>query len=224
MNGKYILSFLKKLTANNNREWFAENKQKYQQALSEFEQIVSSLIDSISEFDESIKGMQAKDCIYRIYRDVRFSHDKSPYKNHFGAYISAKGGRKSERAGYYIHFEEGDSILGGGLYCPQPPILKKIRQSIYDNIDEYKSIVTSPSFSRFKPMGEKLKNIPRGFPKEFIDGDYLKNKHFTYIYEMDEKFFNSDNFIDKSITIFKEMYTFNIFLNYTVDEVLENNL
>lgn len=141
MNGNYILQFLTELVANNNREWFAENKGKYELALNQFTEIVNTLIAQIGEFDASIRGMQAKDCIFRIYRDVRFSHDKSPYKNHFGAYISANGGRKSERAGYYIHFEPNASLLAGGLYCPTPPVLKAIRQSVFDNIEEYKEIV-----------------------------------------------------------------------------------
>lgn len=222
MNGKYILQFLTELKDNNNREWFAENKDKYQRALTEFEHIVSALIIQISAFDQSIKGMQAKDCIYRIYRDVRFSHDKSPYKNHLGAYISAKGGRKSERAGYYIHFEVGGSMLGGGLYCPPPPILKAVRQSIYDNIEEYKSIVTNPAFKKLEAIGEKLKTMPQGYPKDFPDGEYLKSKDYTYIYKMNEAFCASDDLVEKSIVIFKEMHALNIFLNYTVDEVLEN--
>ena len=222
MNGKYILQFVSELVSNNNREWFAENKDKYVHALAEFEQIVSALIVKISEFDESIKGMQAKDCIYRIYRDVRFSHDKSPYKNHLGAYISAKGGRKSERAGYYIHFEVGGSMLGGGLYCPAPPILKAVRQSIFDNINEYKSIVTNSAFEKFESIGEKLKNIPQGYPKDFPDGDYLKSKDYTYIYKMSEDFCSSEDFVKKTLIIFKEMHALNNFLNYSVDEIINN--
>jgi len=222
MNGKNILSFLAELNQNNNRDWFAENKGKYQQALAEFEQMVNYLIVHISEFDKDIAGMQAKDCIFRIYRDVRFSHDKSPYKNHFGAYISSNGGRKSERAGYYIHFELGSCMLSGGLYCPMPPVLKAVRQAVYDNIEEYKEIVEEKTFAAtFVDMEDKLKTVPRGFPKDFPDADYLKNKHYAFSHLVKDEFFAADDCLDKSIEVFKRMYPINKFLNYTVDEVHE---
>ncbi len=222
MNGNYILQFLTELVANNNREWFAENKGKYELALNQFTEIVNTLIAQIGEFDPSIRGMQAKDCIFRIYRDVRFSHNKAPYKNHFGAYISANGGRKSERAGYYIHFEPNGSLLAGGLYCPAPPVLKAIRQSVYHNIEEYKEILHAPAFKKFIDFGEKLKTVPRGFPKDFPDGEYLKSKDFGYMFKMDEEFYSSEDFISEVVDIFKEMKPLNDFMNYTVDEVLNS--
>ncbi len=222
MNGSYILEFLTELVANNNREWFAENKGKYELALNQFTDIVNTLIAQIGEFDPSIRGLQAKECIFRIYRDVRFSKDKSPYKNHFGAYISANGGRKSERAGYYIHFQPGECLLAGGLYHPTPPVLKAIREAVFNNIEEYKEIVHAPVFDKFMEFGEKLKTVPRGFPKDFPDGEYLKSKDFGYMFSMNEEFYNSEDFIGEVIDIFEEMKPLNNFLNYTVDEVLEN--
>lgn len=223
MNGKNILAFLAELAENNNREWFAENKSRYQQAVADFEQMVNYAIGRIAEFDKDIAGMQAKDCIFRIYRDVRFSNDKSPYKQYFGAYISAKGGRKSERAGYYIHIEKGSCMLSGGIYCPQPAVLKALRQAVYDNIDEFKQIVEDPAFAKAFEIGEtdKLKTVPRGFPKDFADGEYLKQKHYTFTHLVPDDFFAADDCIDKAIEVFKLMYTGNRFLNYTVDEVLD---
>jgi len=222
MNGKNILHFLSELSNNNNRDWFAQNKEAYQLALTDFEKMVNYLIVHIAEFDKEISGLQAKDCIFRIYRDVRFSHDKSPYKNHFGAYISV-GGRKSLRAGYYIHFELGTCLLSGGIYCPQPNILKALRKAVYDNIEEYKAIVENPSFaSTFSEVEEKLKTIPRGFPSDFPDGDYLKNKHYAFTHLVNDTFFESDNCMHETINLFKQMYPINQFLNYTVDEILNN--
>jgi uncharacterized protein (TIGR02453 family) len=224
MNGKNILSFLAELNNNNNREWFNENKGKYQLALKDFEQMVNYLIAHISEFDKEIAGTQAKDCIFRIYRDVRFSHDKSPYKNHFGAYICAGGGRKSERAGYYIHFELGSCMFGGGIYCPQPKILNALRQAVYDNIEEFKEIVEEKNFADtfVDDMPDKLKSMPKGFPKDFPDGKYLKNKHYVYSHYVKDEFFLSDNCMEKIVEVFKTLQPINRFLNYTVDEVLEN--
>ena len=221
MNGKNILRFLAELNENNNREWFTENKDKYQRAMGEFEQMVNYLIAHIAEFDKEIAGLEAKDCTFRIYRDVRFSHDKAPYKNHFGAYICAGGGRKSERAGYYIHFQVGGCMFGGGLYCPLPPVLKAVRQSVYDNIEEYKEIVEEKNFAAsFSEMEEKLKTIPRGFPKEFPDGEYLKNKHYVFSHQVPDSFFYTDDCVEKTLKVFKLMQPINKFLNYTVDDVL----
>lgn len=222
MNGKNSLHFLSELTNNNNRDWFAQNKNAYQKALTDFEEIVNYLIVHTAAFDKEISGLQAKDCIFRIYRDVRFSHDKSPYKNHFGAYISV-GGRKSLRAGYYIHFEPGGCLLSGGIYCPQPDILKALRKAVYDNIDEYKKIVENPSFaSTFSEVEEKLKTIPRGFPSDFPEGDYLKNKHYAFTHKVNDIFFESDDCMNKTIALFKQLHPINQFLNYTVDEVLND--
>jgi len=224
MNGKNILQFISELNKNNNREWFAENKDRYQSALAEFEQMVNYLIAHIAEFDKDIVGVEAKDCIFRIYRDVRFSHDKSPYKNHFGAYISAGGGRKSERAGYYFHLEIGSCLLSGGLYSPMPQILKAVRQSVYDNMEEFKAIVEEKTFAAtFSNMEDRLKTVPRGYPKDFPDAKYIKNKHYAFTHMVNDNFFASDDCLDKSIDIFKRMYPINKFLNYTVDEVSHNS-
>ncbi len=222
MNAKNIFSFLAELKENNNREWFAANKAKYQQAMADFEKITERLIAEISLFDKEIAGLQAKDCIFRIYRDVRF-HDKTPYKNHFGAYICAGGGKKSERSGYYFHLELGNSILSGGLWSPLPAVLKAVRQAVYDNIEEFKEIVENPTFSDTFIFGEdeQLKTLPRGFPKDFPDADYLKHKHYTVYHREPDSFFAKDDWFEKTLEIFRIMQPLHRFLNYTVDEVLD---
>ncbi|MDR1679373.1 MAG: DUF2461 domain-containing protein [Prevotellaceae bacterium] len=222
MNAQHILHFLAELRDNNNREWFAENKDKYLQAKSDFEQIVTAMIARIADFDKEIAGLQAKDCIFRIYRDTRF-HDKTPYKNHLGAYICAGGGRKSERSGYYFHLELGNSMLSGGLWSPQPAVLKAVRQAVYENIDEFKEIVENPTFSNTFVFGEdeQLKTVPRGFPKDFADADYLKHKHYTVYRHEPDSFFAANDWFEKTIEIFRIMQPLHRFLNYTVDEVLD---
>ena len=112
-----ILEFLTLIKENNNREWFHENKALYNQAKNDFEVFVNLAINEISKFDKSIVSVDAKDCIFRIFRDVRFSKSKMPYKANFGAFI-IKGGKKSPMAGYYIHVEPGNSFLAGGIYMP----------------------------------------------------------------------------------------------------------
>lgn len=221
MNIHNILQFLNELKINNNREWFAENKVRYDKLKTDFENLSKELIREISLFDEEIKHVEAKDCVFRIYRDTRFSHDKTPYKTHFGVFIASAGGRKSQRGGYYLHLDPDGCFFGAGVWCPQPELLKALRQSVYDNIDELNEIRKSPDFAQyFNDFFEedKLKTVPRGFPKDFPDAELLKLKHYLVEYKFDDQFVNSDNFIQRVVEVAKCAYPLNVFLNYTVDE------
>jgi len=216
-----IIRFLSELNINNNREWFAENKAWYDQVRIEFEKLSKDLIARISTFDEDIKHVEAKDCVFRIYRDTRFSHDKTPYKTHFGVFIASAGGRKSQRGGYYLHLDPAGCFVAAGVWCPQPDLLKALRQSVYDNIDELNEIRNSPTFSQYFTSffeEDKLKTVPRGFPKDFPDAEMLKLKHYMVEYKLDEKLINSPDFVQELTDIVKCAYPLNRFLNYTVDE------
>ena len=216
-----IIRFLSELNINNNREWFAENKARYDQVRIEFEKMSKDLIAAISTFDEDIKHVEAKDCVFRIYRDTRFSHDKTPYKTHFGVFIASAGGRKSQRGGYYLHLDPAGCFVAAGVWCPQPDLLKALRQSVYDNIDELNEIRNSPTFSQYFTSffeEDKLKTVPRGFPKDFPDAEMLKLKHYMVEYKLDEKLINSPDFVQELTDIVKCAYPLNRFLNYTVDE------
>ena len=185
------------LTKNNNREWFNNNKNQYLEAKEIFEKFIIKLIEQISTFDTSLEGIQAKDCIFRIYRDVRFSKDKKPYKNHFGAYIS-NGGRKSNFAGYYIHISNTESFLGGGLHSPEPTILKKIREDIDYDSSTLRQIISNKKFKNTynSLIGEKLKVAPKGYPKTHIDIDLLRHKEFTAIKTINTNIITDVNFIN----------------------------
>ena len=128
---KDILDFLTELRQHNNRDWFNERKDRFYELRATFLNRVDELIRLISVFDEEISGLEAKDCVYRIYRDTRFSPDKTPYKTFFSAYIASKGGKKSLRAGYYLHLEPGNCLLGGGVWCPESKLLKELREAVY---------------------------------------------------------------------------------------------
>lgn len=214
-----IFRFLKDLAANNNREWFNEHRDEYETARTEFESFLSVVIARISLFDKSIRGIQPKDCTYRIYRDTRFSSDKTPYKNHFGGYINAKG-KKSNHCGYYVHIQPDSCMLAGGSLCLPPNVLRALRQSIYDNIDEYRSIVEDPNFKRFFPIiGEDwLKTAPKGFPKDFKYIDYLKPREFVCSYNVPDAFFLAPNMLDKTEETFRQFKRFADFINYTIDD------
>ncbi len=216
-----ILGFLRELKENNNREWFQENKSCYQQLKGEFEGLVDEMIAKIALWDEEVANLKAKDCVYRIYRDVRFSPDKSPYKTHFGAYICGFRGRNSGRCGYYLHLEPDACLLGGGCYCPEPALLKRLRQDIYENIEEFTSIIREPEFAaEFPVIGAegKLKKVPAPFPADFPEADLLKNKNYDVLSMKPDKWFEAVDFPDKADAVFKKMYKFNRFLNYTIDE------
>lgn len=221
MNIQPILDFLKELQENNYREWFNAHKDSYLESKKIYEELITRLILEIGEFDEGVKYLTPAECIFRIYRDVRFSHDKSPYKTHFGAYIAPHGGRKSIFGGYYIHLEPGNCILGGGVYCPEPVELKKIRSAIYENYDELEKILNNPQFvSIFGKMesDDRLKKVPAGFPADFKGVEYLKFKHFLANHYLSDEEISKEDMTVYAPKVFKALYPFNQFFN----EILED--
>jgi len=174
------LKFLAKLKKNNDRDWFKANKKEYNEARAEFEAAVEDLIERIAAFDPELIGTAPKDCLFRIYRDIRFSKDKSPYKTAFGAYI-APGGRKSMAPGYYFHVEPKATFLAGGLYRPDGPVLLNVRNAIAGDPKALPKIEKQAAFK--KNFGkieshENLKNAPKGFDPEHPAIEYLKMKDF----------------------------------------------
>lgn len=223
MSTKTILQFLSELSSNNNREWFALNKATYEKERLNFEQLCNELIPEIAKFDAEIKHVEAKDCIFRIYRDTRFSHDKTPYKTHFGVFIATAGGRKSQRGGYYLHLDPVGSFIASGVWCPEPNLLKALRKSVYDNIDELNEIRSNKNFEQyFKSFfdEDKLKNVPPGYPKDFPDAELLKLKHYMVEHKLDNSILEATNFVQQVAAIFNYAHPLNKFLNYTVDEIL----
>jgi uncharacterized protein (TIGR02453 family) len=219
---KDILNFLKALKGNNNREWFAENKAWYEKSKQDFSEFVELLILEIRKIDNEIGALEAKDCQFRIFRDVRFSKDKSPYKTNFGAYIS-RGGKKLNFAGYYFHMEPGEYFMSGGVYMPQGPVLKAIRQEIFHRIDEFKDLINAPAFKKnFKGLSEieKLKTPPKDFPKDFPDIDLLKHKHYIMSKSLNEKELLNPNLIKDARETYKAMVPFNHFLNNVIEDVI----
>lgn len=223
MNISVVFDFLEKLAANNNREWFNAHRDEYEKARAEFEKLVATVIERITVFDESIRGVQVKDCTYRIYRDTRFSSDKTPYKTHMGAYINAKG-KKSDHCGYYVHVQPGNCLLAGGSYCPPPKLLKALRQAVYDNIEEFVSIVEDPEFKKFfQRIGFSfVKTTPKGFPKDFEYIDYLKCKEYSCDYAVPDSFFASPEMPNRIEDAFRQLKRFSDFMNYTIDEFEEH--
>lgn len=217
-----ILTFLKTLKLNNNREWFNEHKEEYNALRTQFERYVDELIQMLLPYDEELTGLQAKDCLYRIYRDVRFSYDKTPYKTHFAAYM-AKGGKKSPRGGYYLHIEPDNCMLSGGVWSPEPKLLRLLRQAVFDNVEEFSEIMENPEFKKLYPglEGEKLKIVPRPFPKDSPASEYMKYKDYIVLGRVKDEYFSDMNWKRNVIDDFRKLIPFNRFLNYTVDEFYE---
>lgn len=216
-----LIDFLSDLREHNNREWFQDHKSQYDTLRAQFVDDVERLIALLSQHDEQLRGLQVKDCIYRIYRDIRFSSDKTPYKTYFSAYM-ARGGRKSVRAGYYVHIEPGNVALSGGIWCPEPRLIKALRQAIFDNIDEWQSIVESPVFKQHYPqfVGETLKIVPRGFPREGEHTEWFKRKDYTVWGVQPDAFITEHNWVEQAAEKLLLIKPMNDFLNYTVDEVM----
>ncbi|PJJ62902.1 DUF2461 domain-containing protein [Chryseobacterium geocarposphaerae] len=208
------LDFLKKLDQNNNREWFTENKNLYTESQQNVIAFLEDLLKEMSEFDEELAKIDAKKSLFRIYRDTRFSKDKIPYKTNFGASLGM--GKGSQKGGYYLHLEPGKSFIAGGIYMPEPVVLKELRKEISLYGNEFLAILNNKEFKKHFPeldQDDKLKKIPQGFEKEDPMAEFLKLKNFIVIYYLkDEEILNKD--AAKNLTkIFRLMKPLNDFLN-----------
>lgn len=218
---KVLFDFLKELRENNSREWFNENKKRYEESKEQILFFTELMIQEIHKFDADVPLIDPKDCLFRIFRDVRFSHDKSPYKTHFGSFI-AKGGRKSDRAGYYIHLEPGNSFLGGGIWHPEAAPLKAIRTEILDHPEGLKEVLDDEKFKKYYQTieGEKLKTAPKGFPKDFEQVDLLRYKSYAFGFQVEDQIVLGDDFVGLAVDAFQELSKVNRFLNDALDKWL----
>lgn len=208
------LQFLRTLEKNNNREWFNENKTTYQEAQQDVISFVEKLIEEMVVFDEEIGKADAKKSLFRIYRDTRFSKDKSPYKTNFGASLGM--GKGSQKAGYYLHIEPSKSFLAGGIYMPESSVLKEIRKEISAFGEEFLAIVEKDEFRNYfrgLSVEDKLKKVPQGFEKDDKMAEFLKLKHYIVTHPVsDEQLFN-ENAAKEFAKIYKAMKPLNDFLN-----------
>lgn len=222
---KELIEFLRAVNENNNKVWFEEHRAEFKGINDEFNRFVDKLIAGITEFDPSVKGLTVKDCTYRFYRDTRFSPNKMPYKTHMGAYICPNG-KKAPFAGYYFHVEpKGHGYLDGhqldsGLYCPDPKILKSIREEIALNGDPFhQAVLNAEGF--ILEDNEQLKKVPRGYPADHKYADYLKLKNPCLCKHLDESFLLSPNLLENTLEAFRKTVPFITVLNQAVEYALE---
>ena len=207
MISKNVFQFLTELKANNDRNWFNANKSWYQEVRSEFEKFITELIEQIAVFDPPILRLEAKKCTFRIYKDVRFSKDKKPYKINFGAHLIDTHERPHNRAGYYVHIEPGSCFLAGGAYMPPASWLNAIRESIDANGEQLVKILEYPEFKKYFNgiEGEQLKTKPRDYPIDHPHIDLLRFKNYTVLHSVPDKKVMSENFLLKYRSVIPAM-------------------
>ncbi len=216
------LKFLKDLTKNNNKPWFDKNRPVYEDAKTDFTTFIQAVIDKHGKKDDSIKDLKAKECVFRINRDVRFAKDKSPYKNNFGASIN-RGGKKSVYAGYYFHCQPGESFVGGGLWMPLPPDLKKVRQEIDYCFAEFNKILAAKKFkavygSIHQTDDLRLVKVPQGFDKDNPAAAYIKLKSFLALKKLTDKDLLSADLAKITLEAFDALQPLLLFLNRALEE------
>ncbi|MBR1793514.1 MAG: DUF2461 domain-containing protein [Bacteroidales bacterium] len=224
------LPFFAELERNNNREWFNANKSRWEAIRKDFEAFTAEIIENMIPLDSSLEGLTAKQCIYRIYRDLRFSPDKRPYKTHIAFFLPTGGNRKCAVPGYYMQLGQedyglhGTCNLGGGIFMPSPEALGAIRQEIFYNIDEFKGIMNEPSYKRFFGdtffTSHKLSRVPKGYPADWPDGDLLKYKDYCTAYEMGPNEIDSENLVEHVIEVFRASVPMNKFIQKAMYELI----
>lgn len=232
MNAQLILDFLRQVMANNNRPWFNQHRADYDAARVEFERGVALAIGRLTEFDPEVAHVTVKDATYRFYRDTRFSPDKSPYKNHFGAYINAHG-KKALRGGYYIHLEPEGCLLAVGNYWLPTNILTSCRNEIMANEQQWLKAVEDETFREyFADDGSaetgwesaqgfgmtKLKTCPAGFPRDYAYVRYLRLKDYCAWHRVGDTFFEGDGWLDEMERMFRAAKPMMDFTNAVIDD------
>ena len=216
---KDTLVFIKNVAENNNREWFADNKHKYEEARADVLELVTLLIPELAKIDPLISPeLDPKKCLMRIYRDVRFSKNKDPYKNNFGMWFSAKS-KGGNEPGYYLHIQPGKSFIAGGYWMPEPAHVKVIRQEIDYNIGDFKAIIDDRDFNKSFNLGmaSALKNAPKGYDPADPNIEYLKLKSFEASMQLDDEEFFKPTLVNKLISSFRTVNPLVAFLRNALE-------
>lgn len=212
-----IMAFLRQLAMNNDRTWFKAHKHTYDALRGAWEQDMERLIALVATFDPQARGLAIKDCVYRIYRDIRFSHDKSPYKTYFSGVIG-KGGRHTVQSCYYVHFGVNEMMLCGGIWWPEKSILDQLRGLIDAEPEEFLAIVQNPDItSRYQWMSKSLKTMPKGYPADHPMAQYLKMKEYLLVKRVDEDYFDCEDWVERVASDLQPLKPLHDFLNYVFD-------
>ena len=212
-----ILGFWRELQLNNDRSWFKAHKDEYDSLRKPWEQDMERLISLVGDYDENVRGLNVKACVYRIYRDIRFSKNKDPYKNYFSG-VLGRGGRHTVMSSYYVHFEPGNLMLCGGVWWPQKPILDRLRSLIDAEGEEFLKIVNNPELSiNFQWDSDTLKTMPKEYDKNHPLAQFLKMKEYILVKRVEESYFDCDDWVAKVANDLKVLKPLHDFLNYVFD-------
>jgi uncharacterized protein (TIGR02453 family) len=216
------VKFLKELKKHNNKPWFDANRKKYEAAKADFTGFIQQVIDLHGKKDPSIQSLIAKDCLFRINRDTRFSKDKSPYKTNFGASINTGGRKAMNAAGYYFHLEPGACFTGGGLYMPMPDVLNKIRQEIDYNLADFKKIISAGKFKTIYGTLDKspeisLSRVPKGYDIANPAAEYLKLKSYIAMIKLPDSILTSRDLVKKTVSAFEALQPLIRFINNSIE-------
>lgn len=216
----HLFDFLNRLSQNNNREWFAAHKTEFDDLRSQWLDDLQRLINAMAAFDPRLTIMTPKSAAFRIYRDTRFSYDKTPYKTYFSAAFSPHG-RNVHSAGYYLHMSaDEDAGLFGGIWAPAPEELKKLRRAIVDNIDEFEQIISNPVMLKAYPewCGDMLKTVPKGYERNHPQAHLLRLKDIGRFHSCNQKFFIDPRWPERAAELFMLLKPLNDFLDYSLNE------
>ena len=214
---KQVLRFLHSLSLHNDKVWFEAHKADYLKAKATVGELAVKLIEGIRAFDDTIGPLSASDCTYRIYRDVRFSKDKSPYKTHMGVFVN-RGGKKSGYSGYYFHIDgNGGHLLAVGNYFTEPRVLKVLREDILLGGGDFRQIIDGAVPGLVLDTSESLKKVPKGFPAEGPDAEFFKLKNFCLLEDLDDAFILSPDLADRVLAIFRTGKPFLDYVNRAID-------
>ncbi len=219
---KDLFGFLRELAANNNRPWFQANKDRFDSLRSLWLDDLQRLIDLMALWEPGMAGMTARQSAYRIYRDTRFSSDKTPYKVYFSASMSPAGRRMEHYGGYYLQMDirPGESGFYGGIWQPDPASLKKLRNAIIDNIEEFEEILHQPDMMKLYPgwVGERLKSAPKGWAKDHPQIELLRLKDYGKFHPCGENFFHTPDWPERAADMMHVLKPLVDFLNYSLEE------
>lgn len=211
--------FLTDVAGNNNREWFALNKQRHEEAKQNVLEFSSNVIKALAQIDHSIPSdLNPKDCVMRIYRDIRFSLDKTPYKTNFGVGISPHG-KNFNGPGYYLHISPDECFVAAGCWMPEKEQLKLIRQEIDYNGTEFRQVLDKLDFQETKGRLDtdyKLKTVPKGYPSEHPEIEFLKLKSFTITIPVKPRDLHKPGASQKVVNGFAALYPFVAFLRNAI--------
>ena len=222
MGMKEVSRFLADLSENNNKEWFDANRQRYLEARDAVDRLTGELIGGIRAFDGTVGPLAVKDCIFRIYKDVRFSKDKLPYKTHFGTFI-ARGGKKSGYIGYYFQIgaRREDNMLAVGNYWHPPGAVNTIKEDIQMGEGDFREILSKVDPMLELDLSGSYRRTPAGFPAEGPDAPFYKLKVFCLVANPDSRFMNAPGLAERVTGIFKSAGPFVDYINRAIEYTLE---